>query len=73
MEFDIERVRVFYDEFYAHCLKEKGNAFLMALAARDKYALPGDDYVMSNRTEMLAREYMDHDDFASFESKLLPP
>ena len=70
MEFDLVTLKSFYDEVYAPALQTEGLAFLMALAARDKYCLPGEDYLMSNRTEMLAREYVEHDDFDIFVSKL---
>ncbi|MGN1190985.1 MAG: hypothetical protein ACI4SL_11400 [Candidatus Ornithospirochaeta sp.] len=71
MIFDLNMLKSFYDEIYAPALQSEENlAFLMALAARDKYALPGEDYVMSNRTEMLAREYTEHDDFDMFVAKL---
>ena len=70
MEFDLTVLRSFYDEIYAPSLQLEGQAFLMALTARDKYCLPGEDYVMCNRTEMLAREYAEHDDFEVFVAKL---
>lgn len=70
MEFDLNVLSTFYDEIYAPSLQLEGQAFLMALAARDKYCLPGEDYVMCNRTEMLAREYAEYDDFEVFVAKL---
>ena len=70
MEFDLVTLKSFYDEVYAPVLQTEGLAFLMALAARDKYCLPGEDYVMCNRTEMLAREYVERDDFEVFVAKL---
>ena len=70
MEFDLNVLSTFYDEIYAPSLQLEGQAFLMALTARDKYCLPGEDYVMCNRTEMLAREYAEHDDFEVFVAKL---
>ena len=70
MEFDLVTLKSFYDEVYAPALQTEGLAFLLALAARDKYCLPGEDYVMCNRTEMLAREYVERDDFEVFVAKL---
>lgn len=70
MEFDLVTLKSFYDEVYAPALQTEDLAFLMALAARDKYCLPGEDYLMSNRTEMLAREYVERDDFEVFVAKL---
>lgn len=70
MKFDEEILKEFYDDIYKDALAEEGFAFLTALAARDKYCLPGEAYVMSNRTEMLAREYIEKDDFDIFKAKL---
>ena len=70
MKFNEKILREFYNDIYKAPLAEEGLAFLTALAARDKYCLPGEDYVMSNRTEMLAREYIEKDDFDIFKAKL---
>lgn len=64
-------LKEFYERFYAPTLKQnEGKAFLMALAARNKYCLPGEEYTMGNHTEMLAREYVEKDDYDVFRAKL---
>ena len=70
MTFDMDVLEEFYDDIYSPELQGEGKSFLLALAARDKYQMPGEGYVMCNRTEMLAREYIGSDNFTVFTSKL---
>lgn len=70
MTFDMNLLEEFYNDIYSPELQGEGKAFLMALAARDKYQMPGEGYVMCNKTEMLAREYMGSDNFSVFIAKL---
>ena len=70
MTFDMDILEEFYTDIYSPELQGEGKSFLLALAARDKYQMPDEGYVMCNRTEMLAREYIGSDNFTVFTSKL---
>lgn len=68
---DETALKEFYETFYAPALKEnEGQAFLMALAARNKYRHPDEEYVLGNRAEMLAREYIEKDNYDIFCAKI---
>lgn len=71
MQIDLNILKRFYDTIYKPNIVEEQTSYLLALAARHKYAREeGNIIKLGHKSEMMNREAVDRDDFALFVSKL---